>query len=46
MEESAHRARLHGRHWQKVEAGEVNVTLSTLSRIADALGVSVADLLG
>jgi transcriptional regulator with XRE-family HTH domain len=44
MEESAHRARLHGRHWQKVEAGEVNATLSTLLRIADALGVTVAEL--
>jgi transcriptional regulator with XRE-family HTH domain len=45
MEECADRARLHGRHWQKVEAGEVNATLATLQRIADALGVSVAELL-
>jgi transcriptional regulator with XRE-family HTH domain len=45
MEECADRAHLHGRHWQKVEAGEVNATLATLSRIADVLGVSVAELL-
>jgi transcriptional regulator with XRE-family HTH domain len=45
MEECADRARLHGRHWQKVEAGEVNATLATLLRIADVFGVSVAELL-
>ena len=44
MEESAERAHLHGRHWQKVEAGEVNATLATLLRIADVLGVTVAEL--
>lgn len=44
-EECAERAHLHGRHWQKVEAGEVNATLSTLSRIADVFDVSVAELL-
>jgi hypothetical protein len=45
MEESAHRAHLHGRHWQKVEAGEVNLTLGTLSRIAEVLDITVAELL-
>jgi transcriptional regulator with XRE-family HTH domain len=44
-EESAERAHLHARHWQKVEAGEVNATLATLSRIADVLDVTVAELL-
>lgn len=28
----------------KVESGEANVTLNTLSRLADALGVGVGDL--
>lgn len=45
MEQSAERAGLHGRHWQKVEAGEVNATLATLLRIADVLGATVAELL-
>lgn len=45
MEECADRAHLHGRHWQKVEAGEVNATLATMSRIAEVLDVSVAELL-
>ena len=29
---------------KKVEAGQVNVTLRTLSRIADALSVDIGDL--
>jgi hypothetical protein len=33
-------------HWQKVEAGEVNVTLATLVKIADVLEVPVPELLG
>lgn len=31
-------------HLQKIEAGKLNVTLVTLVRIADGLGVSVRDL--
>lgn len=45
LEEAAHRAEMHWRHWQKVEAGEVNTTLRTLARLADALGLDPADLL-
>ena len=32
------------KHLQRVEAGQLNVTLATLHRIAEGLGVSVADL--
>jgi transcriptional regulator with XRE-family HTH domain len=45
LEEIAHRATLHWRHWQKVEAGEVNLTLATLVRLASALDVEPARLL-
>ena len=31
-------------HLQKVEAGKVNVTMTTLVRLADGLDVQVADL--
>jgi len=44
VEEAAHRGGLHWRHWQKVEAGEVNVTLETLALLADALQASISDL--
>jgi hypothetical protein len=44
LEEAAHRAGLHWRHWQKVEAGEVNLTLASLVRLAGALGVEAAGL--
>jgi DNA-binding Xre family transcriptional regulator len=36
---------LHWRLWQKVEAGDNNITLATLTRIADALDVDPRDLL-
>lgn len=36
---------LHGRHVQKLEAGEVNVSLRTLSRLAEGLCVEVVELL-
>jgi transcriptional regulator with XRE-family HTH domain len=45
LEAAAHEAGLHWRHWQKVEAGEVNVTLASLVRLAGALHVTVARLL-
>jgi transcriptional regulator with XRE-family HTH domain len=32
------------KHWQKVEAGQINVTLVTLVRIADGLGEPIASL--
>ncbi len=42
---AAERAGMDWRHWQKVEAGEVNVTLRTLVRLAEALGLEEAALL-
>jgi transcriptional regulator with XRE-family HTH domain len=45
LEDVAHRAQMHWRHWQKVEAGEVNATLRTLARLSTALGVEPANLL-
>ncbi len=38
------RAEMHWRHWQKIEAGQVNATLQTLVRVADALRVDPVDL--
>ena len=31
-------------HWQKIEAGAVNVTLATILRVADALGIGLDEL--
>lgn len=45
VEELAHRARLHSRHLQKLEAGETNPTIGTLARLADVLGTPVTSLL-
>jgi transcriptional regulator with XRE-family HTH domain len=45
LEEAAHRADLHWRHWQKLEAGEVSPTLRTLARLAETLRVDPRDLL-
>lgn len=45
LEAVAHEAAMHWRHWQKVEAGDVGVTLRTIAKMAVALGVEPADLL-
>jgi transcriptional regulator with XRE-family HTH domain len=44
LEVAAEQMGLDIKHLQKVEAGTVNVTLVTLSRIAKGLGVGVGDL--
>lgn len=44
QEEAAHRMRMATRHYQKLEAGEVNVTISTLSKVAIALKVDLSAL--
>lgn len=36
---------VHWRLWQKIEAGDANLTLWTLVRVADALDVDPRDLL-
>lgn len=41
----AHRSGLHWRHVQKIEAGDSNITILTLSRLADGLSIDVEDLL-
>ena len=41
----ADRADVHLRHLQEIEAGEVNVTLDTIARLARGLGVSSYQLL-
>jgi transcriptional regulator with XRE-family HTH domain len=45
LEAAAHAVGIHTRHLQKIESGEVNVTLRTLARIADVLKLSAASLL-
>lgn len=45
VKEAAARAKMNMRHWQKIESGEVNVTLQTLSRLAAAFGCDPADLI-
>lgn len=44
QEEAAAKAGMVARHLQKVEAGEVNVTVQTLFKLAQAYGVKVSDL--
>jgi hypothetical protein len=39
------RVEMHWRHWQKIEAGEVNVTLQTLARLGEVLGIDPSNLL-
>ena len=37
---------MHWRLWQKIEAGDTNITLRTLSRVASALSVDARELFG
>ncbi len=41
---AADRARMHRRHWQKVEAEDVRFTVGTLGRLAAALEVAPSEL--
>jgi len=44
QEEAAHHIGLATRHYQKLEAGEVNITLRTIIRVAQALKMEPAAL--
>ena len=44
FEELGRRSGLHWRHVQKVEAAEANITLLTVARLAEGLGVDAAEL--
>jgi len=46
LEEAAEKGDLDLKHWQKIEAGHINVTLVTLVRIAEGLGETVGSLFG
>jgi len=39
VKEAGAREGVHWRHWQKIEAGQINITFRTVSRVADALDV-------
>jgi transcriptional regulator with XRE-family HTH domain len=45
QKDAARRAGLHWRHYQKVEAGQCNVCLSSLVGIAASLDVKIHELL-
>lgn len=44
QEDAAHASGLAVRHYQKLEAGELNVTLRTLTKVAKALKCEMSDL--
>ncbi len=44
QEQAAEAIGIATRHYQKVEAGDVNVTLATLAKVAKAFGVTVKAL--
>ncbi len=45
LQAAAARAEMHLRHWQKVEAAAVSLTLWRLARIAEALNVDPEELI-
>ena len=45
QEKAAEECGLVARHYQKLEAGEINVTLATLERLCDAFDVEATELL-
>jgi transcriptional regulator with XRE-family HTH domain len=45
LKRASEKAEMHWRHWQKIEAAEVNITLLTLTRLGDALDLDPAELL-
>lgn len=45
LKDAAARAQMHVRHWQKIEAGTVNISLQMLARLGVALDLNPQDLL-
>lgn len=45
QEDAAHEAELGVRQWSRIETGQVEVRVTTLLRVASALGVSLPQLL-
>jgi hypothetical protein len=45
VQRAATLVKVHWRHWQTIEAGEVNVSLETLERLARAMKVEAGELL-
>ena len=43
LERASSSAELDLAHWQKIEAGQVNVTIGTMIRVANALDANLAD---
>jgi len=46
LKAAAGHAKIHWRHWQKIEAAEVNVSLQMLVRLGTVLSVDPGDLIG
>lgn len=46
QEEAAHRCKMATRLFQKAEAGEINMTLTTLARLCEGFEVDIVDLVG
>ena len=44
LERAAEETTVDWKHWQKIEKGQINLTLATLLRIAEGFGVSLAEL--
>jgi transcriptional regulator with XRE-family HTH domain len=44
LEHAAELADMDLKHWQKIEAGQLNVTMVTLVRMAEGLGVGLGEL--
>jgi transcriptional regulator with XRE-family HTH domain len=44
QKDAAERSAMDERHWQKIEAAEVNVTMATMVRMANTLHVDLPEL--
>lgn len=44
LEEASHRADVYVRHWQKIESGEVGLTLKMIARLCVVLNVEPHEL--